>query len=124
MRTAVGLIRARISELDYPYYRVDFTRHNNEWDSDDEEDDWQWSYSIRFFYERRGEDLIFLNTDEIEYDMRERYTAKVFRSDYSTSIVQMVRDTITVRAARGERIPPWPLSTLGLAAEAAWDRRH
>jgi hypothetical protein len=124
MPKRIGSIHARITELAYPYYRVDFTRHNNVWDSDDEENDCQWSYSIRFAYENVKGAMLFRNLDEIPYDTTERYTARVFWQTHSTTIMRMIQDTFAVRRARGDPLPPWSLSAICHAAEKEWDERY
>lgn len=121
-RIKVGTIRARITPMDYPYYCVDFTRHNNADDSDDEADDWQWSHSIRFSYEVEKGKRVFKNEAEIPYDTRERYTNRVFWLSESSTIMRMIRDTFSVRQARGDPTPSWSIQQSCAAAEAAWDR--
>lgn len=122
MPRKIGSISARITELAYPYYRVDFTRHNHALDSDDEDNERQWSYPIRFSYTRGSEGMVFLNTDEIPYDTAERYTARTFWANESTSIVRMIQDTFVVRNARGDSVPPWSLFSICRAGDVAWDR--
>lgn len=122
MSKKIGSIIGRITELAYPYYRVDFTRHNNAWDSDDEDDLWQWSHAIRFSYEHGPNGMIFLNRDEISYNTAERYTGRKFWSDDSTSIVRMIQDTMMLRKARGDPLPPWSLSSVYRAGDNAWDK--
>ena len=119
----VGSIYARVTRLDGTYYRVDFTRNENLYDSDDEGDDWQWSYPIRFSVDLLRGQHVFLNTDEIPYDTRERYTARCFWRTDSTSIPRLVCDTWAVRRARGESLPTWSLSAICKAADVAWDDR-
>lgn len=118
---SLGSIVGRITEFEYPYYRVDFTRHNNDWDSDDEQDEWQWSHSVRFSYQRVSNEMLFQNTDEIPYNTLERYTGRTFWATDSTSIIRLLRDTFAIRKARGEALPPWPLSAVTAAADLAWD---
>lgn len=124
MPRKVGSISARITELAYPYYRVDFTRHNNVWDSDDEDNESQWSYPIRFSYTRGSEGMVFLNTDEIPYNTAERYTGRVFWENNSTSIVRMIQDTFVVRKARGYPDASWSLISIYVSAERAWEKHH
>jgi hypothetical protein len=114
----IGAIYARITEISYPMFRMDFTRHNNAYDSDDEENERQWSHGICFSHEGG----LFLNEREIPYDQRERYTCKVFWKADSTTLFQMIDDTFEVRRARKEPTPPWSRSSLHRAAEDAWDR--
>lgn len=112
----IGKIFARLTRLSVPgMYRLDFTEHTNEYDSDDEGDDWQWSHSIEFEYDYRT----FANLDEIPYGTSERYTGCVFWRDQSTTIAKMVTDTMRVRKARGENID-WPVHKLSNAADTVW----
>lgn len=119
-RRSIGSVYARLTDLTYPNYRIDFTTHMNADDSDDEENDWQWSHAIKFAHVSRK----FLNTDEIPYDTVERYTCKTFWKEQSTTIQQMVADTFRVRKARGDPIPPWPMSKVLAAAENIWWKEH
>lgn len=112
------LLFARITEFDYPLYRVDFTTHDNAYDSDDEEHDWQFKFPIRFSYQ----DGLFLNKDEIPYNTSERYTARTFWANESTTIGKMIRDTFAVRRARGETIPAWSLAQICSVADDKWYR--
>lgn len=114
----LGTISARLTELAYPEYRIDFTSYVNLYDSDDEGNDCQWSCPIRFTYLNQT----FLNKDEVEYDTRERHTCKVFWAKESTTISKMVATTLMVRKARGESLPAWPLSVMCRAADDAWDK--
>lgn len=119
-RRAIGSVYARLTELDYPYYKIDFTTHINLDDSDDEGDDWQWSHAIKFAYLDRQ----FLNTGEIPYNTVERYTSKTFWKDQSLSIQKMVADTFRVRKARGENTPLWGMAKVLQAAEDIWWKHH
>lgn len=114
----IGAIYARITEISYPVFRIDFTRHNHSYDSDDEENERQWSHGIRFSYEEG----LFLNQEEIPYNQRERYTCKIFWKEDSSTLLQMIDDTFEVRRAKNETLPPWPRSAIHRAADRAWDR--
>lgn len=113
------MLFARITPFAFPQYRVDFSSHDNDYDSDDEDHEWQWTYAIRFNYI----DGRFLS-HEVEYDTRERYTCRVFSSSDSTTITQMIRDTLAVRRARGERMPPFSIERMCAKADDRWFRYH
>lgn len=119
MSRKIGSLFARITEQSYPRYQIDFTRHNGAYDSDDEENERQWSHAVSFTYENG----LFLNAYEFEYDTRERYTCKIFWSSDSTTIMQLLEDTFQVRRAKKDPLPPWSLSAIQRAAELAWERR-
>lgn len=112
----IGSILARLSRIGNNEYQIDFTCHENEYDSDDEEDSWQWSHPIRFSYINEQ----FLNTDDIVYNTRERYTARIFWKNESRTITKMIEDTMTVRKARGEKMPEWSISKLCNAGDTVW----
>ena len=115
-RPKIGAVLARLQKLSYPMYCLDFTEHLNEYDSDDEGNEFQWSHPIRFEF-RNG---CFLNREDIPYNTNERYTAKVFWEDQSTSIDKMVEDTMRVRRARGEVMPRWSVGKMCNAADQVW----
>lgn len=111
------MLFARITPLSFPEYRVDFSLHHHDGDSDHEDHEWQWTYPIRFRYM----DGLFLSC-EVEYDIRERYSCRVFSSQASTTIIEMLRNTLTVRRARGERMPPFSIERMCVAADDRWFR--
>lgn len=114
----IGAIFARVTEISYPLFRIDFTRHNNAYDSDDEENERQWSFAIRFTYDGKH----FLNEEEIPYDHRERYTCMVFWKNESCSLAKMIDQTFRIRGAKKESVPTWNRRAIHYAAENAWDR--
>ena len=111
------MLFARITPLSFPEYRVDFSSHDNDYDSDNEDHEWQWTYPIRFRYL----DGLFLSR-EVEYDVRERYSCRVFLSQSSIHITDMIRNTLTVRRARGERMPPFSIERMCVVADDRWFR--
>lgn len=113
------MLFARITPLAFPEYRVDFSSHDNENDSDDEDHEWQWTYPIRFQFVEG----LFLSR-EVEYNTRERYSCRVFSSQASTTIIEMIRNTLTVRRARGERMPPFSIERMCTVADDRWFRFH
>jgi hypothetical protein len=115
MSKKIGAILARLTPIEKGIYRIDFSMHENDYDSDDEGDEWQWRYPIRFTHEGG----LFLNT-EIQYDTRERHTATIFWKDSSTSIIKMITDTLKVWKASGESVPDWPISKMCNAGDAVW----
>ena len=112
----IGSILARLKRMNTTEYQIDFTCHENEYDSDDEENSWQWSHPIYFSYVNK----MFLNTGDIPYDTREHYTARIFWKNESTTITKMIEDTMMVRKARGEPIPKWSMSKLCNAGDSVW----
>lgn len=112
------MLFARITPLAFPDYRVDFSSHDNDYDSDDEDHEWQWTYPIYFAYVEG----LFLNRREVEYDTRERYSCRVFPSQSSTNITEMIRNTLAVRRARGERMPPFSIDRMCAVADDRWFR--
>ena len=117
----IGTVLARLTRLGTYLYRVDFTAHENDYDSDDEGDEWQWSHPIVFTHTKtRTGDETFANDSEIPYDTCERYTARTFWLRDSTTITKLIYDTMAIRRARGEMMPSWSLSVMAKAADAAW----
>lgn len=121
MSKKIGAILARLKPIGYQSsYQIDFSRHENYDDSDDEGDEWQWSHPIRFVYTNINGNPLFLNTDEIPYDIVERYTSSTFWKVRSTSITRLISDTIKIRKARGESLPEWSISKMCDAADSVW----
>ncbi len=116
----IGSILGRLLRIGDREYQLDFTCHENEYDSDDEENSMQWSHSIRFLYSSHNGTEQFLNLNEISYDTRERYTARIFWKNESTTIIKMIEDTMAVRKAKGEKIPVWSISKLCNAGYSVW----
>jgi hypothetical protein len=116
MSKAIGAVLARLSPFGKSSYQIDFSRHENYDDSDDEGHDWQWCCTIRFEYTNN----LFLNTEEIPYDTVERYTSKTFWKDRSTTIIRLISDTLAIRKARGEPLPDWSFSKMCEAGDNVW----
>ncbi len=113
MSRKIGDILARLKLVDQTY-QIDFSLHENGYDSDDEGHEWQWKCPI--FFIKTGP--LFLNEAEIPYDTVERYTSKIFWKDRSTSIHRMISDTMTIRKARGECMPDWVSEKVSKLCEA------
>jgi hypothetical protein len=121
MSKKIGAILARLTPIGYQSsYQIDFSRHENYEDSDDEGNEWQWNYPIRFTYTNLNGNPLFLNTDEIPYNTVERYTCATFWKSNSTTIIRLISDTFKIRKARGEPIPDWSISQMCTAGDSVW----
>lgn len=125
MSKKIGAILARLTPIGYQSsYQIDFSRHESYEDSDDEGNDCQWNYPIRFTYTSINGNPLFLNTDEIPYDMVERYTCSTFWKSNSTTIIRVISDTLKLRKARGESTPDWSISQMCTAGDYVWYKRQ